>query len=433
MIGEDLLERGLGTAADAYEVPSDGVDRLRELLAPRTQAAGAAGAASAPGDSGGAWLRRLHVHRPGPRGWMGLAAATVAVLIAVPIAVGGGGGPSSSGGASSAASGGASSAASGGASGFSNTPGEHAPLKSARVPAPAVNGVVAAPVPAPQSFDRLRAGADVGTTAGGASAGYASAGGASAGDASAGGASAGGTSAGGAPSTVVPNPPAVPERIVKTGELDLEVHKGDVTRVLTRLTALAALERGYVADSRTIEGGGAPSGMVTLRVPVASFDDTVNRARGYGSKVLSLETSAQDVTSRYVDLGARINALQKTRATFLTLLSKATTIGETLAVQQRVSDVQTQIERLQGQRKVLANQSALSTLTVTVNQRVAAVAAPHHESGFVRAVDRSVSRFVRGVEAIVGVIGPILLALILIVLAWLGGRLGYRLLRRRLV
>jgi hypothetical protein len=74
-------------------------------------------------------------------------------------------------------------------------------------------------------------------------------------------------------------------------------------------------------------------------------------------------------------------------------------------------------------------------LTVTVDQKVTPVAAKphHHKSGLHKAIDRSVSRFVHGIEAIIGVIGPLLLAALLIALFWFGGRFGYRVLRRRMV
>lgn len=230
--------------------------------------------------------------------------------------------------------------------------------------------------------------------------------------------------------------PSVPDKIVKTGELDLQVSKGQVGHTLDQLTGLATLERGYIADSRTSEGGLAPSGEVTLRIPVAAFDDTVKRARTIqGVKVLGLQTSAKDVTSKYVDLKARINALQKTRSTYLTILAKATTIGETLAVQQHITDVQSQIEQLQGQKKLLASQAALSTLTITVDQKIVTPQAKpvHHKSGLHRAFDRSVSRFVRGIEAIIGIIGPLLLVALIVGLGWIAARFGYRRLRRRMV
>jgi hypothetical protein len=236
----------------------------------------------------------------------------------------------------------------------------------------------------------------------------------------------------------VPAPPTGDSaKVVKTGVLDLQVPKGQVGRTLDRVTAIATIERGYVADSRTSEGASAPSGEVTLRVPVSRFEDAVSRARALtrvaGAKVLGIETSGEDVTARYVDLKARIRALEATRTTFLSLLAKATTIGETLAVQQRVTDVQTQIERLRGQLKVLADQAAMSTLTVTVDQKATAVPAHHEKSGIHKAFDRSVDRFVNGIEVIVAAIGPILLVVLLVAVGWFAARVGYRLLRRRLV
>ena len=95
--------------------------------------------------------------------------------------------------------------------------------------------------------------------------------------------------------------------------------------------------------------------------------------------------------------------------------------------------MQTQIEQLQGQLEVLSDQASLATLSVTVAQPPRAITPVHQKSGLHRAFDRSVSRFVHGIEAIVGVLGPILLVLMLVALGWLAARVGYRRLRRQLV
>jgi hypothetical protein len=397
MITEELLERGLADVANEYDVPSDATARIREQLMSST-------------DDDGTGSRRWQLHRPTPRGWLVLSAAAIVIIVIVSFAIGGGG---TSNNVETAASGGGGAAA------------DEGNRNSAKVlnrqDAPGVAGDV--PVvgasPAPR-----RAPAVTGTGSLVAGAGSAS----------------GGTSArtfDSVKSPPVPVPTAQ-SKVIKTGELDLQVPKGKVGTALDLVTGIATLEHGYIANSRTSEGGGTPSGQITMRVPVANFEDTVKRARTLdidGVKVLNLQTSGKDVTSKYVDLKARISALKKTRETFLTLLSRATTIGQTLAVQQHVTDVQTQIEQLQGQTKVLVNQAALSTLTVTVDQKAAQIeAAPtHHKSGLHKAVDRSVSRFVHGIEAIIGIIGPLLLVALLGGIAWLAARFGYRRLRRRMV
>ena len=48
------------------------------------------------------------------------------------------------------------------------------------------------------------------------------------------------------------------------------------------------------------------------------------------------------------------------------LMRKATTIGDSIAVQQQLSQNQEQIEQLDGQRRALADQTTFATLTVSV-------------------------------------------------------------------
>src|SRR5437868_3655144 len=92
---DDVLERGLAAAAEDYDVPAGGVDRLREQLAP----AEAAAEKQTGRPSRLTW--RLSGHN-----WMGIAAAVVIALIIVPFAIGGSGGKDQggSGGAGSSVS-----------------------------------------------------------------------------------------------------------------------------------------------------------------------------------------------------------------------------------------------------------------------------------------------------------------------------------------
>ena len=236
----------------------------------------------------------------------------------------------------------------------------------------------------------------------------------------------------------VPAVPAVPDspkapvdtvtKVVKTGEIDLQVAKHQVPHTIDKLMALAKLENGYVADSHSSEGTD-PSGSVTLRVPVQSFEATVAQVRDHiDGKILEQQTAGEDVTSKYVDLQARLHSLQATRATYERLLSHANTIGDILAVQSRISDLQTQIEQLQGQLRVLNDQTTYGTLTVTVSEAGTAIktAVVHHESGMSKAFHRSLDRFVHGIEAIVGIIGPLLLVALIAGLGYVIFRLVYR-------
>jgi Domain of unknown function (DUF4349) len=223
-------------------------------------------------------------------------------------------------------------------------------------------------------------------------------------------------------------------RLVKTGSLSLQVKRGQVAATVSKLVALTSGAGGYVSKSRTDNEFGSPTSDVTLRIPASAFDNAVSAAEKLG-RVTSLTTGSTDVTGKYVDLSARLNALTRTRATYLTILGRATTIGSTLEVQQRVDDVQQQIEELQGELKVLRNQSADGTLTVDVTQ-VGAPTAVHHQhrpSGIGHAWHKSVSRFNRGFDSIVGALGPLLLALLVLFAVIAVAGVGYLGLRRAIV
>ena len=62
---------------------------------------------------------------------------------------------------------------------------------------------------------------------------------------------------------------------------------------------------------------------------------------------------------QYVDLQSRITALQDSRQQYLTILAKATTVGDVLAVQEQLDGIQSQIEQLQGQLQVLSERDVV--------------------------------------------------------------------------
>ena len=195
---------------------------------------------------------------------------------------------------------------------------------------------------------------------------------------------------------------------------------------MAELTNLAVAFGGFVANSQTqsaAAGGGTASGSVTLQVPVGSFATVLAQAQTLG-KPSDLTTKATDVSAQYVDLQSRITALQETRQQYLTILAKATTVGDVLAVQEQVNTIQSQIEQLQGQLQLLTSQTSSSTLTVTVSEgtptpRPRPGTLP--ESGLVRAWHSSIGGFVSGVEGVIRIAGPLLFALLLASVVLLGG------------
>lgn len=223
-------------------------------------------------------------------------------------------------------------------------------------------------------------------------------------------------------------------RIIRTGSIQLAVDEGKVRAVVVALENLVVGFHGYEADSTSNEFGDSPSATLTFRVPVSSFPALIQRVRALNVEVVSVTQAGKDVTASYADTQAQIQSLRAARARYLVILSRARTIGETLTVQQRVDDVQQQIDRLEGQRRVLADQSDFATLTVSVAEEGADEAfAVEERSGWSKAWDDAKHGFSSGVQSLIAHSGRTLLVLIVGAALLLLGRTGWRLARRRLV
>lgn len=283
--------------------------------------------------------------------------------------------------------------------------------------------------PATTTGVRGAAGAGSSATYGASSGGQtavASAGNAAAPQATAAGASGAATS--GLPNEV----PTLSSKVVKTGTLQLQVASGALPSAVGRLSSDATGLSGFVA-STSESTGGAASGDVTLRVPVANFDTLVVDAQKLG-KTLQLTTTGQDVTAQYVDLQARIQSLQTARTQFEQILARAQSIGDILAVESQISDLQTQVEQLQGQFRVLDDQATYSTLTIQIGEAGKPVPTPPKPkvpSGMSKAWSHARHSFAHGAESILAATGGIALFVVTVAIVTAVGWIAWVGIRRR--
>ena len=113
------------------------------------------------------------------------------------------------------------------------------------------------------------------------------------------------------------------------------------------------------------------AGRVRVRIPAADLDSAIATLRRLASDVESEISASEDVTDEYFDLRARLKNQQATEAALIRLLDRAENVEHALAVQRELSNVQENVERIQGRIKLLEETSAFSL--VTVNLRLAPV------------------------------------------------------------
>lgn len=148
--------------------------------------------------------------------------------------------------------------------------------------------------------------------------------------------------------------PAAEPMLIYRGQVRVEVGRPD--EVMANFRAQVTAWGGHLqrqAD-RTL----------VVRVPSSRFEEAFQWVRAAG-RVLAEARQAEDVTEEFVDLGIRLDTARKARDRLLEVLKRAEKVEDVLKVEAELRRLTDEIERMEGRRKLLADQVAMSTLEAT--------------------------------------------------------------------
>lgn len=211
------------------------------------------------------------------------------------------------------------------------------------------------------------------------------------------------------------------EKIIKTVEISIETKEYDA--YISSLSSSVKTLGGYVETSSADFGNGYSSrryATYTVRIPADKLDSFITSA-GENGTITNKTEEQQNVTLEYVDLESRIEAYKTEKQTLTNLLEKAASLDNVLAIQERLSEVNYQIESYTSQLKVLENRVSYSTVTLRINEVERVTEA---EPTLWTRIKNEFSDNLEGLvewfkDAVVGIIGglPILVPLFAVVLA----------------
>jgi hypothetical protein len=154
------------------------------------------------------------------------------------------------------------------------------------------------------------------------------------------------------------------DRIVREGTMRLEVEENGFDRAFNRVVDAAGRLGGTVLSSdATSDDQGLTSGSVTVRVPADDYDALLTAIADVGT-VRERSIRSQDVSAEFVDLEARLRHNEAQERFYLSLLERAESVEDAIAVQQRVDDIQQTIEQIKGRLSFLEERTSFSRLTV---------------------------------------------------------------------
>lgn len=158
---------------------------------------------------------------------------------------------------------------------------------------------------------------------------------------------------------------AAARHVVTTAEVQLTAQHPE--QAAEAISAVVADLKGSV-ESLTVQrsSGDAPAGaQLSVRVPPERVDEAIEQFAEIG-EIVSQSRSAQDVTTEYVDLEARIKALETSVKRLNDLMAGAATTTELLEAEGALTQRQQELDGLRAQFKALDSQVSQATIWVSI-------------------------------------------------------------------
>ncbi|MBK8998244.1 MAG: DUF4349 domain-containing protein [Myxococcales bacterium] len=164
------------------------------------------------------------------------------------------------------------------------------------------------------------------------------------------------------------DPSKVVRKLIRNAELGMTV--ASPAEAQREAGKIAEQHGGYLASSEALstrsEDGAEPGSVrVVLRVSSDRLDAALDALRRLGKHVGNESIQSRDVTDEWVDVEARIKTQKQLEERYLEIAKSASRVEDLLAVQKQLAEVRGEIEKLEGKKRLMDHQIALSTVTVT--------------------------------------------------------------------
>ncbi len=190
-------------------------------------------------------------------------------------------------------------------------------------------------------------------------------------------------------------------KVVRTGSISVRVE--DAQAAEKSVGELLSTGPGYIETSNySGYESGSPAVKMKIRVPSGEFESFMDSLSALGI-VLDKKIETKDVTAEIADFGAVIKTLLAMEESLRETLRATRNPGEIVGLQERLTEVRTQIDRIKAQEKALSAVAELSTIDVTLKQQNNTAVQPNDPDWFGQNVSSASASFMtvfRGVTTL---------------------------------
>jgi len=160
---------------------------------------------------------------------------------------------------------------------------------------------------------------------------------------------------------------------------DLQIETLDYPATMTAVKETITKYGGIIQSENESDNGynwyyenyrktsGTMNNYLQVRIPSKDYNNFLAELDGVG-KIISKSTSVDNISQKYYDTTAQIEALQIQEKNLLSMLEKCETIEDMIAVEQRLSEVQYQLNDLQTSRRYMDMDVAYSYVNIGITE-----------------------------------------------------------------
>jgi hypothetical protein len=210
----------------------------------------------------------------------------------------------------------------------------------------------------------------------------------------------------------------IDRKIIRNADLQLETDTPDDAQ--QKITTIAESKGGFVVESTQSSSAQSTTRdtvTMSIRVPAEKFNEALDEVRKTATRVIVETVKGTDVTEEFIDIEARLKAKKTLEAQIMEIMKRANTVEAALDVQKELSEVRSEIEKIEGRKRFLENQASLSTIKVKLQTPTAFSA---NSEGFFSRLKASMGggfdiavNFVLGFVAVLIAVLPFLILIVL--------------------
>jgi hypothetical protein len=166
-------------------------------------------------------------------------------------------------------------------------------------------------------------------------------------------------------SPVVKSDKEVTKKIIKQGDIHFET--GNVIGTRKAIYDQLIKLNGYASGESETNSSETNQKEYTInaKIPAKNFDLFLNSVSARAVKIDSKNISMRDVTTEYIDMTTRLANKKKLEERYLELLRKGDKISDLLQIENKLTEIRSDIESTQGRLNYLVKQVDYSSLDIT--------------------------------------------------------------------